>query len=314
MSTSTDDVQVDLDAADAAKAAEAAKKPKNGADASAEPAVEVIKAEPEPARAVLTPDAGLEKLKKQLEDEKSARLAAEAREREAAHAELQARTEVRGSQLDQLTTGIAAAEQSKETLKAQLAEAMTAQDYTRAAEVQSLMSDNAANLLTMRDAKKRLESAPKPVARAPVDPVEQFAAQLTPQSAAWVREHPEYVRDARKNQKMLAAHAIAMADGIKADTPEYFQSIEQTLKIAPPVALDEDPTDDPMKAAAQMAPIQRRAAPAAAPVTRSGNGTGSRANVYRASAAEVEAAELSGLSVEEYVRNREALKKEGKLN
>lgn len=303
MSTPAEEVTVDLGAVEAAKAK---------ADAAAAPDAPKVEIEtkPEPKAApVLTPDAGLEKLKKQLEDEKSARIAAEQSARDSAAAELAARTESRGSQIDQLASAISAAEQAKEVLKGQYAEAMQAQDFAKVAEIQSTMADNAANLAIFKDGKKKLEAAPKPTVRTPVDPVEQFAAQLTPQSAAWVREHPEYVRDARKNQKMMAAHALAMADGIKADTPEYFRSIEDTLRITPP---EPEHTDDPMRDAAQEV-RPRKSTPAAAPVSRSGNG-GSRSNVVRLTAAQVEAAENSGISLEEYAKNLTALRAEGKLN
>ncbi len=302
MSTPESEIQVDLDLAT----------PPPATKVEPKPIVEVAETHVEPPKPVLTPDAGLEKLKKQLDDEKSARIAAEARAHEAAQSELAAKTEVRGSQIDQLASAITAAEQAKEVLKSQYAEALAAQDFAKVADIQSTMADNAANLAIFKDGKKKLEAAPKPTVRAPVDPVEQFASQLTPQSAAWVREHPEYVRDARKNQKMLAAHALAIADGIKADTPEYFESIEQILKIAP-AHVDPDPADDPMREAAQEV-RPRKSTPAAAPVTRSGNGTGSRSNVIRLSAAQVEAAELSGMTVEEYAKNLAALKAEGKLN
>jgi len=59
----------------------------------------------------------------------------------------------------------------------------------------------------------------------------------------------------------------------------------------------------------------KRAAPAAAPVSRAGNGgNGSRPNVVKLTPAEVEMAGAMGMTPEEYARNKVALKKEGKLS
>ena len=59
---------------------------------------------------------------------------------------------------------------------------------------------------------------------------------------------------------------------------------------------------------------QRRSAPPAAPVSRSGNGTGSSPNVVRLTSAEREIASMMGMTDKEYAKNKVALQKEGKLN
>jgi hypothetical protein len=141
---------------------------------------------------------------------------------------------------------------------------------------------------------------------APADPVEAFASQLSPRSADWVRKHPEFVRDPRLNAKMIAAHNLAVADGIPTDTDDYFAAIEETFKVTPkPVQTD---TDDQYAAKA----VRRRdAAPAAAPANRGGQSASS--NVVRLTAAEREMAEMMGMKPEDYAKNKVALKKEGKI-
>jgi phage I-like protein len=146
---------------------------------------------------------------------------------------------------------------------------------------------------------------PEPV-QAPSDPVEAFAALLSPKSADWVRRHPEYVRDAKLNRKMIAAHELAMADGVPVDSEDYFTAIEETLKIKP--AAPQTETSDEYAAKVTQ---RRDAAPAAAPVSRGGS---SRTNVVRLSAAEREMAEMMGMKPEDYAKNKVALQKEGKLN
>jgi len=321
MSTPTEEITVDIDAADAEaarKAAEAAKKTANGADI---PEIELESAAPEPARPTkteLTPTEGIAKLQKQLDEEKAARIAAETRAHEASQGEVAARTDVQKTQLDLVTSAIERVTAANDTLESQYADAMTAQDFKAAAKVQRAMSDNSAKLAQLEAGKSALEKAPKPTLRAAVDPVEQFTANLSPPSAAWVRAHPEFVRDKLKNQQMIAAHQIAVARGHKADTPEYFGSIEKTLDLTPPAARPDipDEADDPMADAAQPVNGTGRQAAPAAPVSRSssGNGGGSRPNVVKLTPAEVEIAGNMGMTVEEYARNKVALKKEGKLS
>jgi hypothetical protein len=211
--------------------------------------------------------------------------------------------------------------QANDTLEAQYADAMAAQDFKAAAKAQRQMSDNSAKLAQLEAGKNALEKAPKPTPRAPVDPVESFASTLSPASASWVRAHPEYVRDPNKNRKMIAAHNIALADGATADTPEYFKSIEETLKIAPIIAKPrEEPTeqDDPMADAARPANGGRQAAPAA-PVTRSPtNGSGQRPGTIRLTPDQREMARNmfpdSKDPDKEYALNLMELRKEGRLS
>jgi hypothetical protein len=310
MATTTDEIKIDFDEIDRLKAEEAKKDDKNDD-------IEIIKADAEPKsveKTVLKPEDGLENLKKQLEDERTARANAERHAREASEAEVKARTEVHGSQLDLITNAIASLTQASDTLESKYAEALAAQDHGAAAKVQREMATNAARLMTLEDGKQRLEKAPKPTIRPPSDAVDEFASRLSPKSADWVRAHPEYVRDQKKNRMMLAAHGLAMDRGHQADSDSYFQDIERTLDIAQPDSITEIEID-PMKDAAK--PV-RRAAPAAAPVTRSGNGAGSRPNVVTLSAMEVEMAHMnfpdSKNPEQDYARAKMALKKEGRLN
>lgn len=315
MSTPTDEIAVDIDAADAKVAAEIARKAKNGADHAAVPDIEVAKDDAVPGnveKAVLSPDEGLEKLKKDLVDERAGRIAAEQRANDAARGEAAARGEVQTSQLDLVKGAIERLTESSDTLEGQYADAMGAQDFKAAAKLQRQMGDNSAKLIQLEAGKKALESAPKPTPRAPVDPLEQFVGQLSSVSATWVRAHPEFVRDSNKHQQMIAAHQIALARGIKADTPEYFASVEKTLDIAAPAVTTADAAPDATADAAQA--TGGRAAPAAAPVSRSNGANGGRPHVVKLTSDEVEIANMMGMSVEDYARNKMALRKEGKLS
>lgn len=322
MSTPAEEVTVDLAALDAEAAQKAAKEGKTGAT---EPEVVVESAaKPEkPAAEVVTPDQGIEKLRQQLKSEQEARAAAEARAREAAQGEAEARGRAQTTELDLVKNAITTVTQANDALESKYAEAMAAQDWNAAAKLQRQMSDNSAKLAQLEAGKERLEKQPKPTPRAPADPVEAFCAQLSAPSAAWVRAHPEFVRDGHKNRQMIAAHELAIARGYKADTEDYFKSIEKTLDLAPVPAtngngrsnghdIEADPTAD---VSATAATGGRQAAPVAAPVSRAAVGSnGSRPGVVRLTADEVEMAEHMGMTPEEYARQKVALKKEGKLS
>lgn len=315
MSATTEEISVDIEALDAAEAAKAAEKAKTATDATDLAPASVEKTDTQPAQAekpVVTAEEGIEKLQKQLDDERKARQAAEARANQAAHGEAKAREEVQTSQLDLIKGAIERVKGENDALEAQYEAAAVAQDWKATAKIQRQMAENGGRLAQLEAGKNALEKAPKPVPRVPDDPVEQFAGQLSAPSAAWVRAHPEFVRDKHKNQQMLAAHQLAIARGYSADTPEYFASIEKTLDLAPPVTTKAEPETDPMADAAK--PTNGGRAPAAAPVSRSGNGNGSRPGVVKLTSAEVEIAEAMGMTVEEYARNKMALKKEGKLS
>lgn len=324
METPTEEISVDLEVADAKAVSEAAKKAANGADSvSAELATEVIgekdAAEYQKAeKSAVTPEEGLEKLKKQLQDERARRQDAEQRANEASRGEAAARGEVQTSQLDLVKGAIERLTESSDTLEGQYADAMAAQDWKAAAKAQRQMADNSAKLTHLEAGKKVLESAPKPVPRAPSDPVEQFASALSPASATWVRAHPEFVRDSHKNRQMIAAHELALARGHKADTAEYFASVEKTLDLTAPVIAKIDLLADASADAAQV--VGGRAAPAAAPVSRSNGAHGNRSGSITITREQADFAHTSfpDLSPEkaeqEYARQLVALRKEGKLS
>ena len=258
------------------------------------------------------PEEGVETLRAKLEQERQSRMEAERRAQAATQAAASARTEVADSNLALVTNAIDTLKQNESVLKKSYAEAMSAGDYDRAAEVQAAMSTNSAKLLQLEQGKTALENAPKQqqtAAAAPSDPVEALASQLSPRSAAWVRANPQFARDSRLYAKMIAAHNLAVADGLSADSDEYFEAVEDTLKMRreAPVSRDSDPMADAAR------PVARRSAPAAAPVSRSGT-PGARPNVVRLTSAEREIAQMMGMTDQEYAKNKLALQREGKLN
>jgi hypothetical protein len=276
-----------------------------------EPEIEVVKAEDAPVRREIPPEIGIRELKFQLEQEKLARAEAEKRARFASEREYAAKNEVTDTNLSLINNAISTTQQETSFLKAGYREAMSTGDFDRAAEIQQRMSDNSARLLQLQNGKDALEQQGRqtpPQYQQPVDPVEALAGQLSPRSAAWVRNNPQFATDQRLFQKMVAAHNLAVADGLTPDTDDYFATVEDTLRIRRP----EPVYDDPMAETATV--TQKRVAPPAAPVSRGGNGTGSKSNVVTLSSAEREMAQMMGMTNQEYAQNKLALQKEGKLN
>jgi hypothetical protein len=108
---------------------------------------------------------------------------------------------------------------------------------------------------------------------------------------------------------MVAAHNLAVADGLQPDTDDYFATIEDTLRLRSRAPVEQD--DDAMASSAKV--TQRRYAPPAAPVSRGGNGTGSRPNGFRLTKEESETARDLGMTEKQYYDNKMLLKKEGRL-
>ena len=272
--------------------------------------IKVVKAEEAPPKNEIDGDEGVEELKKRLQEERQLRLDAEKRAREYAQRETSARNEVQDSNLTLVTNAIETVKQNNSILKANYREAMSVGDFDKAAEIQEALSSNAAKLLQLEQGKQALESMPKAQPEQIVDPVEALASQLSPRSAAWIRKNPQCATDQRLFQKMLAAHNLAMADGIEPDSDEYFEFVESTINIkrSAPKRVEQPENDDPMADAAK--PTQRRTSPPAAPVTRGGE----RSNVVRLTAQEREMAQMMGMTDKEYATHKLALQKEGKLN
>jgi hypothetical protein len=288
------DIEIDFDAIDKVVA------DANGTDIRVEDA-------PEEAPVEVSAEDGLAEFKRKYEDERAARIDAERRAQAASEQVHRASNEVDDTNLRLVESAINTIKNDSAALKARYRDAMSAGDFDHAAEVQEAMSHNAARLLQLENGKQAMENRPR---QAPppayTDPVEAFASQLTPQSASWERKHPEFVTNPRLNQKMIAAHNLAMADGVEADTPEYFGYVEGILGVRAS-------SGNETATSAAAAPTQRRASPPAAPVSRNGTGTGSRPNVVRLTADEREMASLMGQTPEEYAKNKIALVKAGKI-
>jgi len=278
------------------------------ADAASPPAPTAAPAAKTPSS---DPDEGIEKLKRQLEAERQAKEAAQARARQAEAEKTRAQSETQDSHLNMVSTAIASVTQALDMGESQLADAMAQQDFARVAKIQREMSANSAKLAQLESTKADFERRPKPAATPEAsDEVERLAKQVDPKSAAWLRAHPECATG-RMNSKMLAAHHDAIGEGLEPASDAYFAHIETRLGFRQ--AERASPRDEPPADTARRAPSRT---PASAPVSRSGQGAGERpgANSVRLSREEVEMAKAMKMTLQEYAQNKYELQREGQLN
>lgn len=268
---------------------------------------EIEKSEPEE-----DVEAQLKKLKTRLEKERQARKEAEERARLAQQQLQSAYSEVEDTNLQLVNSAIDTIKRDNDILKSHYSAAMSAGDYDKAAEIQESLAANSAKLLQLENGKQAMENKPKTSPQVSSDPVEQFASQLSPRSAEWIRKNPQCVTDPRLMQKMVAAHNLAIADGYQPDTDDYFSVIEDTLKLNRREKRQEAPINDDVESPLSSAskPVPRQAPPPPAPANRNGS---TRPNVVRLTAAEAETAKMLGMTEVEYAKHKIALQKEGKL-
>lgn len=255
---------------------------------------------------------GINELRERLEAERKARFEAEKRAYEYQTQAVQSQSDVQDTNLQLINGAIDKLKRENDFMKAELRNSMASGDFDKAADIQEFMSINAAKLLQLENGRvsleQKLQEKPKMPEPPQVDIVEQAASTLSPRSAAWVRAHPECIRDPNMYRRMVNSHNIAIDDGIEPDSDEYFAYIEQRLGYR---SKNEGQNLQSMSAAAT--PTQKRTAPPAAPTSRSAGSGNSGGNVVRLTAEQKEMAHMMGLKPEEYAKNMMDLKKEGKL-
>ena len=285
-----------------------------------------------PAAPKTPEDEGLEFLKAQVADarkaQETARLAREEADRRAQHAANEARqareeaqrfrTEATDGRMHTVVAAIDSVTREAEMAQAKLEKAAQDGDYKALALAQREISRAEARLVQLDNNKAALEyEAANPRVEQPVqqpiqpaDPVDRYAASLTPSSARWVREHRDVVLpNGGPSPKLLAAHYDAVAAGIQPDTDAYFSHLDQKMGHGDPVV--QDRSND----GSRVVDITERRQPAvSAPVSRDAPGVPTSATRVRLTPEQREAAEASGISDLEYARQLMAIRREQGLS
>ena len=262
---------------------------------------------------------GISELRARLQASDLARRQAEDRANQAEQARAQATGATQDANVQFLTTALEGVRQSMGVLEANLAESYAVQDFAAAAKIQTEIARTAQRESAIETGLDQLKTMPREQPRAAPrqdDPVEAVASQLTPNAAAWIRAHPDYVTDPQKNARLMSAHYDAMAEGLAADSSDYIRYVE--AHVAPRGAQPQPERREPVSVP------NRRSAPAAAPVSR-GNGAASNptrvtlTHEQRTTAHENFPDEMredpTGRKAEQaYARNMLVLRREGRMN
>lgn len=219
--------------------------------------------------------------------------AAEQKTAEAARQVQGARVEIVDSRLDTILSGISAAQTEATAAKAAYRAAMEAGDFAAAAEAQEKIADAATARARLTEAKADLEVSKQVEAQRAAqpqrpaqpqysDPVEAYiaSAERPPQTQAWLRDHREYITDPRKQMKLNAAHSDALGEGYEANSPEYFDHVNNFL------GLNKSAETNGTRQTQNGTPTRRRASVPVAPVNATGGGANGGGNEVRLSARE----------------------------
>lgn len=199
--------------------------------------------------------------------------------------------EVTQSRFDAVTNGIAAATAEAETAQRDLEAAILGADAKAQADAQRRIARAESNLSRLEEGKAALEAEyrasqaqPQPQQQ-PVDPIDAW--NLPDTAKTWLKGHRDYVTDPRKNAKIQALHWDIVDEGHEAFSTTYFESMERHLGLREPV--QQQPQKGPI---------------VSAPVSRDVPGTvASKPSQIRLSAAQREAAKISGVSEVDYAKN-----------
>lgn len=275
--------------------------------------VEKLSKEPVKAEkpAEISPQEGINDLKKKLDAERQARIEAERRASEAKKEVHSAKTEAKDANYQLIVNAIDTLKERSEAIKNAYAEAMSVGDFQKAATLQEALATNTAQLSDLKKGKKAMKEQMKSDEVQKVQPVappvgnlaDRLAETVSPRSASWLKSHRDTINNEKMVRKMFRAHEDAVDDGIEPDSDEYFGFIEQRLGLSKEV-------EDTSALSEAAAPAPRKTPqPPPAPVSR-GN---ARQNVIRLTRDQVEMAKTMGMTEADYARNMQALQREGKL-
>ena len=193
------------------------------------------------------------------------------------------------------------------TAMSAIEEAQERGDFKTATAKMAELAQIEAQKLQLNQGRQALRNQVEQPPRQPVaDTPESRISRVSPLSQAFLRERPEYVADARATRKLTAAHADALEDGHKPDTPEYFSFVEQEMDRMLGSAAQER---------APPARQEQRRAPPASPVRRDAPSLAgqSQGRTIRLTQAEAEMADALGVTRESYARNKVTAEKARKI-
>ena len=269
-----------------------------------EPEIEVVEAKNEEENAGVAPEDGIEELKRKLEEERLARSEAEKRAKEAQAAANKAATETGEHRISLVSNALDNLKREQDIIKANIKELMVVGDYDRAVELQEAFQLNISKMVQLQNGLDEMKREPVRRVEQPQNDgptVDDLIQRVTPRSAQWLERNRSHIQDSRTIRIMARAHEDAIDHGIIPESDAYFGLLENRLGLNKAQTRQEPRYEEhePVMSAAS-APTQRRSAPAAAPVSRSGTGGSGNPRTIRLTAEQAEAAKISGLTNKEY--------------
>lgn len=282
-------------------------------DTDGEPEVVVAAESKNEAEAAAELKKQIEALKRSEAEQRQLREQAE-QERQQARQEAMARAaeierfkgEINESRATVFDTGIAKETEAVEAAKRDLGAAHSSGDsealitaYERLAEakarLETLKNGKAAIEAEIKEAKSRTETKQTQ----PQDPLDKL--NLPDIAKRWLRAHPEYLTDNRKNAKIQALHFDIIDEGHAPYSEAYFNSMETHLGMRKPPEKKEDNENE-----------EERSSIVSAPVIREAPGSGGQrgSGVIKLTPAQREAAKMAGITETEYAKQLIKLRQE----
>lgn len=197
------------------------------------------------------------------------------------------------SQADAIASALAAAGSEADKAQLDIENAINLGDPKGQAEAQRRLAMATANLSRLEAGKEAIEARAKEPPRQ-----EQPNNELSRAKQDYIAKHPEISSNKRINDRATFYHREAIADGIAEDSEAYFKYMDESLGYT-----KEDPPDEPT-------PPPKKPGGGnivSAPVSREVTGSNGKKPVTKVTltAQEVEAAKLSGITVEEYAKQKQ---------
>lgn len=200
---------------------------------------------------------------RRVQEEMSARQAAEQRVREREQEASQSKIRAEDAEYDAILNAIGAAESEAESAQRDIALGTEATDAKAVAEASRRLARAESRLSQLEDGKAAIERAKTnaaarakelkdnpPRVETKATTVDQYIDQLPnllPSQRDWLRAHSDALTDNRKNLRLQGAHVEAEDQGLRPGTTKYFTYLEERLGYKEPEEQDDnvDQNDEP---------------------------------------------------------------------
>lgn len=201
------------------------------------------------------------------------------------------------SQTEAVASALAAAQAAADGAERDIAAAIEAGDTMAQAKAYRRLSKAEADIARLEDGKEAMEAqvkAPPPQEQRVNE--QPRAPQLPPLAVQWLQNHPDYMKDSRKNAEVQHFHYKVVDEGHEAYSPEYFESLETHLGLRTADESEPEPVVQKQKVTTPMvsAPVSRDVPSSSHRPTKPGE--------VKLSAAQKEAAKASGITETEYAK------------